>query len=54
VLERGTNNNILNYLTYERKTWSNKFFSVDWVIALSELSSGLHHMSQMGILHRDL
>lgn len=55
VLERGSNEHLLQYIIREKKTWPNKYrMPARWVYALSRLAEGLQSMSDSGVLHRDL
>ncbi|KAL4472691.1 hypothetical protein ABPG74_018640 [Tetrahymena malaccensis] len=54
VLELTSNQNVLDFISRNRKKWDQKPFNNEFIRALSELALGLHQMSVSGILHRDI
>ncbi|KAL4486792.1 hypothetical protein ABPG72_006624 [Tetrahymena utriculariae] len=54
VLELTSNQNVLDFISRNRKKWDQKPFTNQFIRALSELSLGLHQISVSGILHRDI
>lgn len=55
VLEKCNSDFLLSYLMKDRKKWANpEEIPSRWLFALAQLAAGLHHMSQVGVRHRDI